>query len=456
MSKKRVIIIGTGPAGLLAALELSENPNVEILMFEKGPLREERTEDNVISGWGGAGAFSDGKLVLSSEIGGNLASVISRERFKELMEKVDRTFLKFGGHQETYEKDPAKIRELVEKASAFDLRLIPTKTRHFGSDRAPEIAKNIKKGLENRGVQIYLETPVRSIRKKGNKFLVRAGGKHGGEYKADYVIAAPGRDGADWLAVQAQRFGLVLPGQTVVDLGLRVEVPAHIFKPITDYIYDPKFILKKTKCTGDKVRTFCVCPQGQVIIERYRGILTTVNGHSYEQDLSKKSNNTNFAILVSITFDEPFRDPLRFGKYIAELANMLSGKVMVQRLGDLTAAQERRSTLKRLEETGDFITPTLKEAVPGDLGFAIPYRFMRGILEMLERLNNVAPGVCSEHTLLYAPEVKFYSSRIETSEDLETEIPGFFVAGDGAGISRGILHASISGIVTARSILRRI
>lgn len=457
MAKKRVAIIGSGPAGLFAALELSVNPDIEIAIFEKGPLREARTEDNVTAGWGGAGAFSDGKLVLSTKVGGqHLPLVLGSAKFMDLMKKVDRTFLQFGGRQEIYEQNKNKIRELVEKASAFDLRLTPTKTRHFGSDCAPLIVNNIKEELERRGVQIYLETPIESIEKRDDKFFVKAIGKNVCEYEVNYVIAAPGRDGADWLADQAQRFGLVLPQQTVVDIGVRVEVRDFILKPITDYLYDPKFIIKKTRTTGDRVRTFCVCPNGEVIVERYRGVLTTVNGHSFERNPSGKSRNTNFAILVSVTFDEPFKDPLRFGRHISELANMLSGKVMVQRLGDLVAAQERRSTLIRLEEVRDLIVPTLKKAVPGDLGFAMPYRFMRGILEMLERLNNMAPGVWSEHTLLYFPEVKFYSSRIETSDDLETAVKGFFVAGDGAGISRGIMHASISGIVAAQSILKAV
>lgn len=458
-----VIIGGSGPAGLFAALELTKLcPDKKVAIFEKGPDREERTEDNVTSGLGGAGAFSDGKLILpnsrypySLKVGGHLASIIGEKRFLELVEHVDQIYTEFGGHQEIYEKDEAKIKELVEKASAFDLRLVPTRTRHFGTDRAPEIVKAIAKELRNRGVEIYLESPIKSIRKEGNRFLVKVTGKTAGIFKSRYVIAAPGRDGADWLAGQAKKLDLVLPQQTTVDIGVRVEVRDFILKPITDYIYDPKFIIKKTECAGDWVRTFCTCPNGHVIVEKYRGLLTSVNGHSYERDPSQKSENTNFAILVSIKFDEPFREPLIFGQRISELANLLSGKVMVQRLGDLTAAEERRSRPERIAEISDLIIPTLKEAYPGDIGFVIPYRFMRDILEMIEKLDKIAPGVNSKHTLIYIPEVKFYSSKIETTEDLETAVEGFFVAGDGPGISRGILQSSGSGIVVAQAIAQK-
>lgn len=457
MSEKRVVIVGSGPAGMFAALELSLNPGIEILMFEKGPLREGRVKDNVTSGWGGAGAFSDGKLVLSTEVGGHMAEILGENRFHRLMVEVDKVFARFGGDQKIYEKNYRKIKKLVESAASYDLRLIPTKTRHFGSDKAPEIVKNIKEELEGRGVKIYLETPVESIEKEKETFLVKTGGKNPGLFKSQYVIVATGRDGASWFVELANKLQLPIIKSTVVDIGLRVEVPEYVLKPITDYIYDPKFVIKKTKCAGDKVRTFCVCPRGEVITETYHGILTTVNGHSFEKDPSKKTKNTNFAILVSVNFTEPFKEPLEFARSISENGNRLAGerKVLVQRLGDLTAPEERRSKPERIEEIKDLIVPTLKEAVPGDIGFFIPYRHMKNILEMLERLNKIAPGVWSEHTLLYAPEVKFYSNKVETSNELETGINGLFAVGDGAGISRGILHASVSGKVAAQAILKR-
>lgn len=459
-----VVVIGSGPAGLFFALEYSKfYPDSKIAIFEKGPDRSERTKDNVTSGWGGAGAFSDGKLTMpnvkyprSLEIGGNLASIIGEKKFLELVGYVNDFYTFFGGGQEIYEKNEEKVKELVEKASTCDLRLVPARVRHFGSDQAPEIVKNIKRELERRGVKIFLETPVKAFRKNGNKFSIKTAGTNPGLVRSRYLFVAPGRDGAEWLAEHAKKIGLTLLQQTTVDIGVRVEVPYFVLKPVTDYLYDPKFIIDKTECTGDKVRTFCVCPQGHVIIEKYRGILTTVNGHSFEKDISRKSENTNFAVLVSANFDEPFKDPLMFGRHFAEQHNMLSGGVMIQRLKDLTAPEERRSKPERLKEIKDLITPTLKEAVPGDMGFAIPYRFMRSLLEMLKKMNNMVPGIWSKHTLLYAPEVKFYSNQLKASKDLETEIGGLFVGGDGAGLSRGILQASISGIVAARAILKKI
>ncbi|MBI2450699.1 MAG: FAD-dependent oxidoreductase [Candidatus Nealsonbacteria bacterium] len=444
MMKKRVIIVGSGPAGLFGALELSRDSGIEVCIFEKK------------SRCGGAGTNSDGKLVLSGEVGGEMPGIIGQDRFHQLMGVVDRTFTRFGGEQKIYEKNYRKIKKLVETAASFDMHLIPTKTRHFGSDNAPEIVKNIKEELEKRGVKIYLNTPVESVEKKDKVFLVKTGGKDPKEFESDYVIVATGRDRTGWWVELAKNLGLNTIKADTYDFGVRVEVPEYVFKPVTDYLYDPKFVIYKTKCTGDKVRTFCVCPKGQVITETESG-LTLVNGHSFEKDSSRKTNNTNFAILVSTVLKQGFDKPFEFARNLSMLGNYLAveGKVLVQRLGDLTAPQERRSYPERIEEIKDFIVPTLKTAFPGDIGHFIPYRPMRSILEMLERLNNMVPGISSDHTLLYAPEAKFYSNRVESSQDLETKIEGLFAVGDGAGITRGIMHASISGIVAAQAILKR-
>ena len=457
MARKRVVIVGTGPTGLFAALELSKNPNLEIIIFESGPHRKERTKDNLLSGLGGAGFFSDGKLTLpnpnfseSLEVGGKLTSIIGNERYLELVDYVNQVYTDFGGRAVIYEqgKDD-KIQELVNRAFNFGLRVIPTRIRHFGSDLSPKIIENIVEELKRRGVQIYLETPVRSIRKEGKNYLVETTGKTGGVFKTKYVIVAPGRVGAEWLVNQAKDLEIEIePRENYVDVGVRVEVPAHVMKPITEILYDAK-IECYPKPFKERTRTFCMCPYGEVLVEEYQGLLLTVNGHSlYEKPLSK---NTNFAILVSSRFTEPFKEPIKYGQRISELFNMLGGEVLVQRLGDLRVG--KRSKKEKIKEW--LVKPTLKEATPGDLSFAVPHRQMVCILEALARIDNLVPGVNGDETLLYGGEVKFYSNKIKTSPDLEAT-ENFFTGGDGAGISRGLLQSSISGVVIARSILNRV
>ena len=434
---------------------------MKITIFEKGSDRKQRTEDNLTSGLGGAGAFSDGKLTLpnlkypkSLEIGGRLASIIGEERFLQIVDRVDRIYSEFGGRLNIYEDGKDKqIKELVERAADFDLELIPTRVRHFGSDLSPKIIKNITKELRRRGVEILVDTPVETITQTGGKlsnedFLLDIGGKNI-KYKARYVVAAPGRDGADWLAKQAESLGIeVQPRHSSVDIGVRVEVRSHTMKPLIDYLYDPKIVCYP-KPFENRTRTFCVCPYGEVLIEKYQGLFTTVNGHSlFEKPLS---NNTNFAILVSADFTEPFNEPLRYAGRVSELANMLGGKVLVQRLGDLRVG--RRSNPEKIDR--GLVKPTLKEATPGDLSFALPYRHLSNILGILEAMDNIAPGINGDNTLLYGNEVKFYSSRVKTSQDLEA-MQNFFVAGDGAGNTRGMLQSSVAGIIVAEAIAKRI
>jgi uncharacterized protein len=455
MSKK-VVIVGTGPAGLFAALELSEHSDAEIRMYEKGPDLQERTKDDLTSGLGGSGAFSDGKLTMpdprypkSLNVGGQLPGLIGEERYLELVEITSSVYSRFGGRAEAYENDDEKIKDIVDNGFRAGLRIIPTRVRHFGSDLSPHIIAEMIEELRKRGVLICTNSPVESIRKEGSKFLIQVAGVSGSE-KADYIVAAPGRGGAEWLSFQKSSAGLeILPRGTGVDIGIRAEVPADVFGHITKYLYDPKIEFYHPRPFEDRVRTFCVCPYGEVLIERYSDLLTTVNGHSlYEKRLS---DNINFAVLVSMNFTEPFTEPLKYADVISQLANMLGGKVLVQRLGDLKAG--RRSTPERIAK--GLVEPTLKEATPGDISLALPYRHLTDLLEMLQAIDKIAPGIAGDDTLLYGNEVKFYSSRVKTSNELEA-VENFFVGGDGSGITRGLLQSSVSGMVVAQAILKRI
>jgi hypothetical protein len=294
-------------------------------------------------------------------------------------------------------------------------------------------------------VDVKMETAVEEITVTGGK-VTGVKTMDGKTIKADYVIVAPGRSGADWLTREAQRLNIKTTTNPV-DIGVRIELPAAVMQSMTDVVYEPKLIYY-SKLFDDKVRSFCVCPQGEVVIEKHEGV-TSVNGHSYAR---KKTDNTNFALLVSTAFTEPFHEPTTYGRYVASLANLLSGGVIVQRLGDLESG--RRSTPVRIER--GLTEPTLTSAVPGDLSFVLPYRHLSAILEMLHAMDKIAPGVASPHTLLYGVEVKFYSSRLQLTEKLETVIKNLFAIGDGAGITRGLMQSSASGVIAAREISQRL
>lgn len=435
-----VIIVGAGPAGIFAAIELSKKGKLSVLMLEKGKDLQER--ESLTSGWGGAGAFSDGKLNLSTEIGGWLSQYIPERELMELIGYVDRIYLDFGAPKETYGLDEADIDDLRRRSVLAHLSLIPSRIRHLGTERCRAILQSIRGWLSER-VEILTDTRVTSI-------VVEKGAVRGVEtedgrfFKASQVIVAPGREGASWLTEEARRLGLSIR-PNAVDIGVRVEVPAPLMEPVTSVLYEGKF-LYYSKTFEDRVRTFCMCPYGYVSTETYEDVVT-VNGHSYSD---RRSDNTNFAILVSTTFTEPFKEPIAFGKYIARLANLLGGGILIQRLGDLKGG--RRSTPERIER--GVVRPTLPEATPGDLSFVLPYRYLRDIMEMLEALDSVIPGIDGRDTLLYGVEAKFYSSRIALTKDLETEIKGLYAIGDGAGITRGLIQASVSGVVAARSVLR--
>jgi hypothetical protein len=459
MKKYDVIIVGAGPAGIFAALELvSSRRKLKILIIEKGPDIDERscpsaeshipciscTECGLLCGWGGAGAFSDGKLSLSKEVGGNLAYYTGDVELERLIRYVDGIYVKYGAPSKIHGTNRKRVAEIKALAEAHGLTLIPSRIRHIGTDRCPIVLQRMKKAL-NASVDIEFHRDVRKIiTHNGTVAGVDAG--NGSKYYADHVVVAPGREGAMWLERQAKKIGLSMI-KNPVDIGVRVELPAGVLEPLTKVMYEPKLIYR-TKKFNDRIRTFCVNPYGEVVKENVKGVWT-VNGHSYSD---KKTGNTNFALLVSTRFTEPFDEPHLYGRYVARLANLLGRGVILQRLGDLKAG--RRSTPDRIARGK--VRPTMPEAVPGDLSFVLPHRYLADILDMLRVMDRIAPGVNSAHTLLYGVEVKFYSRQIVLTEHLETEATNLFAIGDGAGVSRGLIQASASGVVVAREILKRL
>lgn len=460
MSKEKydVIIVGTGPTGIFTVLELLKiNADLDILMLEKGkdinerecPMKQNPGQGclncdscSVVSGWGGAGAYSDGKLSLSPKIGGHLEEYIGLDSLKTLISYADKIYLKFGAPDRVFGGDKSKIEDIKGKAIKSQLKFIPAKLRHLGTGYTRTVLTNMKEYIESKGVEIKFRVNVKEFIIKDEKIkgVISSDGQ---KYKGKYIVTAPGRENADWLSSLAPKLG-INTSINPVDIGIRVETSAVITEQLTESLYESKLIYQ-TPTFDDKVRTFCMSPYGEVVNENNQGLIT-VNGHSHS-DI--KTENTNFALLVSKTFTEPFHEPITYGKNIAKLANLLGGGVLIQRLGDLL--EGHRSTPERINR--GIIEPTLKEATPGDLSLVFPYRHLKGLIEMLEALDNLAPGLYSRDTLLYGVEVKFYSNRIEVNNNLETKINNLYTAGDGAGITRGLMQASVSGIVIARNIL---
>ncbi len=456
-----VIIVGGGPTGIFCALEIIKYSNLKVIILERGhpieqrlcPMRERGGECRrcpscaLVSGWGGAGAFSDGKLTLSLDAGGRLNEFLLPEEMQNLLDYADQIYLSFGNGGHLFDPSPDKVIEYTMKAQKAGLKLIPMKIRHLGTENCYEILREMEKFLKER-VEIRPRAKVEEIlidkdaRKVKGVML-----KDGEEIKGKYVIVAPGRSGASWLEEQARKLNLGLE-RNPVDIGVRIEVPAAIMEDLTNTFYEAKLVYY-SRSFDDKVRTFCMCPHGEVVVEwNEEEKVLSVNGHSYR---NKKTDKTNFAILVSTSFTEPFHEPNLYGSHVARLANMISGSVIVQRLGDLLNG--RRSTYERISR--GVIEPSLREAVPGDLSFVLPFRYLQNIKEMLEAMDKLTPGIFSPFTLLYGVEVKFYSSKIKLSPVLETEVQNLFAGGDGAGITRGLMQASISGIIIGREILRR-
>jgi len=454
--KYDVIIVGAGPAGIFSALEIAGKTNLGILMLERGPDINQRKcpasrgfgcvncePCALVSGWGGAGAFSDGKLTLSTEVGGWLKEYVSEEKLAELINYVDEVYLKFGAIERVYGENAEKVEEIERKASLAGLKLIQQKIRHMGTERCADTLRKMRQELNGK-VEIRPRKDVKGLIVKNN-VVEGVETVDGEKFFGKYVIVAPGRSGAEWLQSEAQVLGLKTLNNPV-DVGVRVEVLASVMEELTSVLYEPKFIYY-SKFFDDQVRTFCVAPYGEVITESYGGVLT-VNGQSYAE---RKTENTNFAILVTTSFTEPFKEPIAYGKYLARLSNLLSGGVMIQRLGDLESG--RRSTNERIARS--VVIPTLKNATPGDLSFVLPYRYIADIREMLQALDEITPGIHSRDTLLYGIEVKFYSSRLQLSNCLETKIHNLFTIGDGGGVTRGLVQASASGVIVAREIIKR-
>ena len=454
--KYDVIIIGAGPGGIFAAYELmQQKPNITVAVFEAGhalnkrfcPIDGEKIKTcigckscSIMSGFGGAGAFSDGKYNITNDFGGTLYQYIGKKEALDLMRYVDEINLKYGGKgTKLYTTAGSRFKALCIQ---HDLHLLDASVRHLGTDINYVVLENLYAYLKER-VDFYFDTPVQSIEVIDNGYLIIC---NNASYECEKCIVSVGRSGSKWMEKVCHELN-IKTNSSRVDIGVRVELPASVFAHLTDELYESK-IVYRTEKYGDRVRTFCMNPKGAVVNENTNGIIT-VNGHSYE-DPSMQTENTNFALLVAKHFSEPFEDSNGYGESIARLSNMLGGGVIVQRFGDLIRG--RRSTESRIEEA--FITPTLK-ATAGDLSLVLPKRILDGIIDMIYALDKVAPGTANEDTLLYGVEVKFYNMEVEVNERLESRYEGLYIIGDGSGITHSLSHASASGVHVARDIASR-
>lgn len=457
-----VIIIGAGPSGIFCAYELiAKKPDMKILMIEKGrpiekracPKRTTKTcvgckPCSITTGFAGAGAFSDGKLSLSPDVGGHLPDILGYDKAVELIRESDDIYLKFGADTNVYGVDKQKeIEEIRRKAINANLKLIECPIRHLGTEEGYKIYTRLQEHLLAQGITMKFNTMVEDIIIEENQAKGVVTDK-GETCYAPEVVAAIGREGSDWFSHICQRHGIETEVGTV-DIGVRVEVRDEVMEFLNKNLYEAKLVYY-TPTFDDKVRTFCTNPSGEVAAEYYENGLAVVNGHAYKSK-DYKTNNTNFALLVSKNFTKPFKTPIEYGKHIAQLSNMLcDGKIMVQTFGDFQRG--RRTTEERLCRNN--LIPTLKDAVPGDLSLVFPHRIMVDIKEMLLALDKVTPGIASDETLLYGVEVKFYSNKVVVNTDFETSIHGLRAIGDGASVTRGLQQASANGISVARSILQ--
>lgn len=465
-----VVVVGAGPAGIMACYELYlKQPELKVLLIDKGqdvmnrhcPIKEKKIKScpiiknnepgclpacSITAGFGGAGAYSDGKFNITSEFGGWLTDYLSTDEVENIIQYVDNLYLKHGATKEITDPTTDKVKEIEHRGYAVGLKLLRAKVRHLGTEENLRIMTEMSTKLKEH-IDMLFKTAVKEVLVEDN----RAKGvilENGEVINAKKVVLAPGRDGSAWLTKVLKKHGLELYNNQV-DIGVRVETSNIVMEEINNNLYEGKFIYNTS--VGTKVRTFCSNPSGHVVIENHSGTMLA-NGHAYH-DPKLGSKNTNFALLVSHTFSEPFNEPNEFAHEVSRLANKLSnGSVMVQRYGDIKRG--RRTTEKRLKE--GYTVPTLKEAVPGDLGLVLPYNTMKSIIEMIEALDKVTPGIANEHTLLYGVEAKFYSARPKVREGFECEIDDLYVAGDGAGLTRGLAQAGANGIIVARHIIDHI